>query len=595
MTLRFKVALFVSTLFVVFGLALYLLFNATVMQGFLELEQENALHHTARAQAELQTLASETGLVAGRLGGGDDAFAFVQGGSEDFKSNLNYRALAQLGARHVVLTTNEPAVLWSGTGDSATETVAPLDDATAQTMVQVARIALARRAAIGGLLKLGEQMYLVGAAPVVNPAGDGMVHGAVVVTQLLGEPALERLRSLVRGAIRVEKIEAIQADKDLGSSFTQALRSNRAVVLATSLRMYGLEAVKDVFGTPVLALVTGQTRDLLLRGIQARNLVLLCVIAFTLVGIVTALALINRGVVAPLRKLAEQAKQIGEQQTDSMRVDESGDREISALGAEINKMLDQLSLSKLDEITARKSAESETEARTAVIYQLSQELRISLTTILGMHHMLLKEDPSEKNREHVAKANKSAWELVGTINKLLNLRFDAQLSDSKVNPSVVLDEDNLFMFARKLRVLLADDTPTNRIVLEEMLTDAGHHVESVDDGAQLVERLSPGIAGAAGSDTFDIVLTDIGMPNMDGYEATRTVRELESQSGRGVRLPIIAVTAHAMKDEQDKMVEAGVDGIITKPIYPAAVSAEFRRLLPALISRDRTAKDSPAK
>ena len=50
-----------------------------------------------------------------------------------------------------------------------------------------------------------------------------------------------------------------------------------------------------------------------------------------------------------------------------------------------------------------------------------------------------------------------------------------------------------------------------------------------------------------------------------------------------------------MKDEQDKMVEAGVDGIITKPIYPAAVSAEFRRLLPALISRDGTAKDSPAK
>ncbi len=143
------------------------------------------------------------------------------------------------------------------------------------------------------------------------------------------------------------------------------------------------------------------------------------------------------------------------------------------------------------------------------------------------------------------------------------------------------DPAELLRTSKKLRILVADDTPTNRIILEDLLSDAGHSVTLVSDGQELVDKLTPFLKGEPGSEQFDIVLTDISMPIVDGYEATRMVRELERQGNSGIHIPIVAITAHALKDEEAKMQEAGVDGVVTKPVRPEAIAAEIQRLVTA--------------
>jgi signal transduction histidine kinase/CheY-like chemotaxis protein/HPt (histidine-containing phosphotransfer) domain-containing protein len=140
------------------------------------------------------------------------------------------------------------------------------------------------------------------------------------------------------------------------------------------------------------------------------------------------------------------------------------------------------------------------------------------------------------------------------------------------------EEDVLLVQSRKLRVLVADDAETNRIILSSMLEEAGHEVVCVENGLDLVAALETQIADSAQTTSFDIVLTDIQMPMMDGLSATQKVRALEASHGSGSRIPIVAVTAHAMPNETDRMRACGVDDVVTKPIHPS----ELARALSAL-------------
>jgi signal transduction histidine kinase/CheY-like chemotaxis protein/HPt (histidine-containing phosphotransfer) domain-containing protein len=121
---------------------------------------------------------------------------------------------------------------------------------------------------------------------------------------------------------------------------------------------------------------------------------------------------------------------------------------------------------------------------------------------------------------------------------------------------------------RSLRILVADDTETNRIILSSMLSEAGHEVTCVENGLDLLAAIKRQFDGSAPNPDFDIVLTDVQMPIMDGLTATREIRALEAASGRATRIPVIAVTAHAMNEEIDRMRGGGVDDIVTKPIHP---------------------------
>ena len=116
---------------------------------------------------------------------------------------------------------------------------------------------------------------------------------------------------------------------------------------------------------------------------------------------------------------------------------------------------------------------------------------------------------------------------------------------------------------RPLKVLVADDTPANQIMVRRILEKRGHRVTVARDGLEAVEL--------AGRDRFDVVLMDVQMPHMDGFKATSTIRSRESSEGP--RLAIIALTAHAMQGDQERCLAAGMDGYVAKPIDSQALIA----------------------
>jgi len=104
-------------------------------------------------------------------------------------------------------------------------------------------------------------------------------------------------------------------------------------------------------------------------------------------------------------------------------------------------------------------------------------------------------------------------------------------------------------------ILAAEDVEVNRLILEDLLTHEGAHVRFATNGKEALERLEE-----AGARAFDVVLMDVQMPVMDGYEATRRIRE------RMPELPVIGLTAHALAEERSKCLAAGMVDHVTKPI-----------------------------
>jgi CheY-like chemotaxis protein len=109
---------------------------------------------------------------------------------------------------------------------------------------------------------------------------------------------------------------------------------------------------------------------------------------------------------------------------------------------------------------------------------------------------------------------------------------------------------------RRLRVLLADDNPTNRKLVELLLGQQRHRVTAVSNGREAVDK--------AAKQVFDLVLMDVQMPEMDGFQATAAIRERERKTG--VHVPIIAMTAHAMPGDRERCLDAGMDAYLPKPL-----------------------------
>jgi len=120
-------------------------------------------------------------------------------------------------------------------------------------------------------------------------------------------------------------------------------------------------------------------------------------------------------------------------------------------------------------------------------------------------------------------------------------------------------EDQTAQEIRRLSILLAEDNPMNRKLAVKLLEKRGHKVDTVSNGSEAVDAVSRG--------HFDLVLMDVQMPVMDGWTATREIRERERATGH--HLPVLALTAHAMKHDQDECYAAGMDGFLTKPFQPA--------------------------
>ncbi len=151
-----------------------------------------------------------------------------------------------------------------------------------------------------------------------------------------------------------------------------------------------------------------------------------------------------------------------------------------------------------------------------------------------------------------------------------HFEIDAQLAETGTDlakpekPSLRLEP------SRPLHLLLAEDNAVNRKLAIRLLEKAGHTVVAVENGRQAVERVE--------SEHFDLVLMDVSMPEMDGLQATALLRAKYKNSPR---LPIIAMTAHALMGDREMCLNAGMDGYISKPIKLADLFEEIATVLEA--------------
>jgi signal transduction histidine kinase/CheY-like chemotaxis protein len=141
-----------------------------------------------------------------------------------------------------------------------------------------------------------------------------------------------------------------------------------------------------------------------------------------------------------------------------------------------------------------------------------------------------------------------------TFSFTIDCPVSAELSDGAAQGGAQGRENRS---AGQLSILLAEDNRVNQFLMVRLLEGHGHRVTVAGDGRVALDE--------AAHHKFDVILMDVQMPEMDGLEATRLLRE------RGVRTPIIAMTAHAMQGDRDKCLSAGMDAYISKPIQPDEV------------------------
>ncbi|HKR26731.1 MAG TPA: response regulator, partial [Acidobacteriaceae bacterium] len=123
---------------------------------------------------------------------------------------------------------------------------------------------------------------------------------------------------------------------------------------------------------------------------------------------------------------------------------------------------------------------------------------------------------------------------------------------------------------RRLRILLAEDNRINQMVATRALTRMGHTVSVAENGLRALELFA--------AETFDLVLMDVQMPEMDGYSATGRMREIER--ARNAHTPILAVTAHALQGDRERCLAAGMDGYVAKPLTGKELAEAIHRFVP---------------
>jgi CheY-like chemotaxis protein len=148
--------------------------------------------------------------------------------------------------------------------------------------------------------------------------------------------------------------------------------------------------------------------------------------------------------------------------------------------------------------------------------------------------------------------------------------------DHSVRPAAAIDG------RRPLKVMLVEDSLLNQRLADAVLQKAGHHVTIANNGREAVETWRTA--------TFDLILMDIQMPEMDGFDATKAIRDLERETG--THIPIIALTAHALRGDRERCLEVGMDAHVSKPIHAERLLETIESVLRNQL-RDRILSGDP--
>jgi len=209
-------------------------------------------------------------------------------------------------------------------------------------------------------------------------------------------------------------------------------------------------------------------------------------------------------------------------------------------------------------------AEAASRAKTEFLADMSHELRTPLNGVMGLAQALAASRLSKAQAKLLAEILDSARQLDALVNGVLDYEGAAREADAHSQAAVRTSAE-----APPLRVLAADDNPTNRKVVELMLGAAGAEVVSVENGAEAVDAWRGG--------AFDVVLMDLRMPVMDGLAAIRAIRRAETPGLP--RAPIIVISANTSPDDREASTEAGADRHIGKPLRAEELFAAISQVL----------------
>jgi two-component system sensor histidine kinase/response regulator len=157
---------------------------------------------------------------------------------------------------------------------------------------------------------------------------------------------------------------------------------------------------------------------------------------------------------------------------------------------------------------------------------------------------------------------------------ILGIVGTVSLTDKNIPPIRVEQPET----ARPLKILLAEDNLMNQKLATGILSKQGHHITIANNGLEAVE--------ACRTSTFDVILMDVQMPVMDGFAATAAIRTFQENSG--VRTPIIAMTAHALKGDRERCIAAGMDEYLSKPIRSRQLTEILETMVPECIRPNTT-------
>jgi CheY-like chemotaxis protein len=229
-----------------------------------------------------------------------------------------------------------------------------------------------------------------------------------------------------------------------------------------------------------------------------------------------------------------------------------------------------------------RDAEASTSEALEVLRRLSHDLRDPMTNVLGSTELLLESELSAAQRLAAENVHRSGRELLSVVDRLLS----AHQIPKSVPPS-----SGEFRAAPRVsallsgrRVLLAEDNAFNRALIECVLEPMGCQIDKASSGSEAVRVFVPG--------RYDLVLMDCQMPELDGLEATRRIRELELGHPR---VPVIAVTAGALSGTRRACLDAGMDDFLSKPFSLGRLRKKVLEwLLPSIDSEPPEAEAGPA-
>ena len=224
---------------------------------------------------------------------------------------------------------------------------------------------------------------------------------------------------------------------------------------------------------------------------------------------------------------------------------------------------------------AKEAAEAAALAKSQFLATLSHEIRTPLNGVLGALGLLQQSVLDVRQQQLVRTAAASGDSLLDLLSDMLDhSRIESALQLRLAPPPAPLRPDGASAEAFDAKaavhgvVLLAEDNPVNRLICTEMLKSFGLEVLECENGAEAVALLERQRA--------DLVLMDIQMPVLDGYAATRQLRERESRL-RLPRVPIVAITANAFDEDAERSMAAGMDEHLAKPFSREQLLALVRR------------------